>query len=164
MTRRQECCGAEPGERLAVVGHLHVFLGRSARLLRRDAIRRWRTVHAPVRINGKWGKGATAALSPNYINISAFSNSAAYTFGNLARTAAYGLRGPVNFDMDMSLKKTFPIHERINALIDVSAYNVTNLVIFDAPPANTGTSSTFGKVTSQANNSRNIQFAFRLNF
>jgi hypothetical protein len=118
----------------------------------------------PARINGKWGSGATAALSPSYINLSAFSNPPAYTFGNLARTAAYGLRGPVNFDLDMSLKKTIPIHESINALIDVSAYNVTNSVIFGAPPINTGTPSTFGKVTSQANNSRDIQLAFRLNF
>jgi hypothetical protein len=50
----------------------------------------------------------------------------------VARTAAYELRGPVNFDLDMSLKKTIPINESINALIDVSAYDVTNSVIFGA--------------------------------
>jgi len=118
----------------------------------------------PARINGKWGAGATAAASPNYINIAAFTNPAAYTFGNIARTAAYNLRGPVNFDLDMSLKKTIPIHESMNALIDVSAYNVTNSVIFSAPAVSTGTPSTFGKVSSQANNSRDIQLAFRFNF
>lgn len=64
----------------------------------------------------------------------------------------------------MSLKKTIPIHESMNALIDVSAYNVTNSVIFSAPAVSTGTPSTFGKVSSQANNSRDIQLAFRFNF
>jgi hypothetical protein len=118
----------------------------------------------PVRINGKWEERATAALSPNYINISAFSNPTAYTFGNLARTAAYGLCGQVNFDLDMSLKRTIPIHEAINFLVDISAYSVTNSMIFGAPPVSTGTPSTFGKLTSQANNSRDIQLAFRLNF
>jgi hypothetical protein len=72
--------------------------------------------------------------------------------------------GPVNFDLDMSLKKTIPIHKSVNALIDVSAYNLTNSIIFGGPPVNTGTPSTFGTVTSQANNSRDIQLAFRLNF
>jgi hypothetical protein len=76
----------------------------------------------------------------------------------------YGLRGPVNFDLDMSLEKTIPIHKSVNALIDVSAYNVTNSVIFGAPPVNTGRPSTFGTLTSQANNSRDIQLAFRLSF
>jgi hypothetical protein len=42
--------------------------------------------------------------------------------------------------------------------------NVTNSVIFGAPPVSTGTPSTFGKVTSQANNSRDIRLDFRLNF
>ena len=37
-----------------------------------------------------------------------------------------------------SLKKRIPIHKRVNALIDVSAYNVTNSIIFGAPPVNTG--------------------------
>jgi hypothetical protein len=41
---------------------------------------------------------------------------------------------------------------------------VTNSVIFGAPPVSTGTPSTFGKVTSQANNSRDIRLDFRLNF
>jgi hypothetical protein len=82
----------------------------------------------------------------------------------LGPNRGYGLRGPVNFDLNMSLKKTIPIHKSVNALIDVSAYNVTNSIIFGAPPVNTGTPSTFGTVTSQANNSRDIQLAFRLNF
>ena len=63
-----------------------------------------------------------------------------------------------------SLKKRISIHKSVNALIDVSAYNVTKSIIFGAPPVNTGTPSTFGTVTRQANHSRDIQLAFRLNF
>ena len=63
-----------------------------------------------------------------------------------------------------NLKNRIPIHKSVNALIDVSGYNVTNSIIFGAPPVNTGAPSTFGTVTRQTNNSRDIQLAFRLNF
>ena len=34
----------------------------------------------------------------------------AYTFGNASRTAAYGLTGPGFFGMDISLRRSFPLH------------------------------------------------------
>jgi hypothetical protein len=119
----------------------------------------------PVKINGKWGANATASHSPSYVNINAFTNAIpSYTFGNVARTAPYGLRGPANYDTDISVKKTIQIHDRYNAVFDISAYNVTNSVIFSVAGVNTGTTSTFGTVNGQANNSRDIQLAFRFNF
>jgi hypothetical protein len=119
-----------------------------------------------VRINShKWGKGATATASPAYININAFNNAPpAYTFGNVARTAPFGLRGPVSFDLDMSLKRTIAIHDNVKLLLDVSGYNVTNSTIFNTPAVSTGTASTFGTVNGQANNSRDIQLAARIDF
>ena len=119
----------------------------------------------PVRINGSWGRGATAAISPSYINVNAFVDAIpAYTFGNVARTKPYGLRGPTSYDVDMSVKKNLVIHEHWNALFDVSAYNVTNVTVFNTPAVNTHTPSTFGTVSSQANNSRDIQLALRINW
>jgi hypothetical protein len=120
----------------------------------------------PAHINGKkFGAGATATHSPSYININAFNNTPpAYTFGNVSRTEPYGLRGPVSFDLDMSLKRSITIHDNVKLLLDVSAYNVTNSTIFTSPAVSTGTPSTFGTVSSQANNSRDIQLAGRINF
>lgn len=59
-----------------------------------------------------YGANATAALSPAYVDIAAFPTPAAYTIGNLARTAPYGLRGPSTYDVDMSLKRTITVHEK----------------------------------------------------
>jgi hypothetical protein len=119
----------------------------------------------PVRINGKWGQGQTATGLLNYMNPQAFLDAPAiYTYGNVPRTAPFGLRGPTSYDIDMSLKKTITIHENWNAVADVSAYNLTNVVIFSPPAVNTHVPSTFGQVSGQANNSRDIQLALRINF
>jgi Carboxypeptidase regulatory-like domain len=131
-----------------------------------------------ARMNGKYGAGALATSSPSYVNINAFvdpsvgssANPATaalypnYTIGNLARTAPYGLRGPNSYDIDMSLKRTITVHEKYKILLDLSAYNVTNVVIFSSPAVSTSTASTFGTVSSQSNNSRDIQLAGRFNF
>jgi hypothetical protein len=134
------------------------------------------------RINGGYGKHQTvASLSQtHYIDINAFvdpsiatSSTATaaqkalypnYTIGNLARTLPYGLRGPAPFDVDLSLKRTVVIHENLNLLLDVSAYNLTNSVILGAPGLSTSTPSTFGVSSSQANSSRDIQLAGRITF
>ncbi len=132
------------------------------------------------RIGSSWGKGMTAATASttHFIDINAFidpsvgasSNSATramypqYTIGNLARTRPYGLRGPANFDGDISLKRKIVLHDRYNLLFDASAFNITNSFIPSSPAVSTSTPSTFGTVTSQANSSRDIQLALRLNF
>jgi hypothetical protein len=119
----------------------------------------------PVRINGSYGRGQTATHLVNYLAPQAFiNNPPIYTFGNVQRTAPDHLRGPTSYDLDMSLKKTVVIHDNWNALFDISAYNVTNVVIFGGPAVNVGSPATFGQVSSQSNNARDIQLAFRVNF
>jgi hypothetical protein len=96
-------------------------------------------------------------------------------FGDAPRTAPFNLRGPGMWDIDMSLKREVPIHDRVKLLLDVSAYNLTNSVIFSigntavqsTTPGQTvaNTSSTaLGRVTGQANSPRDIQLAARINF
>jgi Carboxypeptidase regulatory-like domain/TonB dependent receptor len=124
----------------------------------------------PVRINGSYGRGQTAKSLVNYLAPQAFINATntalypQYTFGNVARTKAYGLRGPTSYDLDMSLKKNIKITERWNAVFDATAINVTNVVIWGPPATSTGSASTFGQVTSVANSSRDIQLSLRINF
>jgi hypothetical protein len=124
----------------------------------------------PVRINGSYGRGQTAKSLVNYLNPAAFINATNtllypnYTFGNVARTKPYGLRGPTSYDLDLSLKKNIKITENWNAVFDATAINVTNVVVWGPPAMNVGSPSTFGQVTSVANNSRDIQLSLRINF
>lgn len=63
----------------------------------------------------------------------------------------------------MSLKRAFPIDERLNLLLDISAFNGTDKVLFDL--SSTGIdSSNYGQVSGQTNNSRDIQLAAKLNW
>ena len=72
--------------------------------------------NGPGRIIGKRGQGATATSSPSYLNAAAFvpiatlteANSPyAYTFGDAVRTAPFNMFGPGNYDIDISLRRTF---------------------------------------------------------
>jgi hypothetical protein len=124
----------------------------------------------PVRINGSYGRGQTATHLINYLAPQAFINATDtvhypnYTFGNVARTKPYGLRGPTSYDLDLSMKKNIKITEHWNAVFDATAINVTNVVVWGPPASNVGSPSTFGQVTSVANNSRDIQLSLRINF
>ncbi|GAC1421358.1 MAG: hypothetical protein NVSMB62_16210 [Acidobacteriaceae bacterium] len=121
---------------------------------------------------GQFGRGGTAAtLSQiHYLDINAFidpSNKALYpnyTISTLGRTRPYGLRGPVSFNGDLSLKRKIVLHESLNLLLDISAFNVTNSFIPSAPQVNTSNPATFGTIGGQANASRDIQLAARFNF
>jgi hypothetical protein len=123
-----------------------------------------------VRINGNYGNGQTAKNLINYIDPNAFINATNtalypnYTIGNVARTKAYGLRGPTANDLDLSLKKNIKITERWNAVFDATAINVTNVVVWNTPALNVGTPATFGQVSSVANNSRDIQLSLRIQY
>ena len=117
-----------------------------------------------ARINGSYGKAALAGLaSPSYIDATAFTDAAPYTFGTIPRTGAFGLRGPGSYDIDMSLKRTINIHDNVNLLLDASVYNLTNKVLFGISSTNMD-SSNFGQISGQSNNSRDIQLAGRINF
>jgi len=117
-----------------------------------------------ARINGKWGAGVTGDnVAKNFLDTAAFAAPANYTFGNVARTAPYDLRGPANWDIDFSLKRDVQLTERIKMQFDASAYNLTNSVIFSIGSLNSSSSS-FGRVTGQANSPRDIQLALRFNF
>ncbi|MEP7366205.1 MAG: carboxypeptidase regulatory-like domain-containing protein [Acidobacteriota bacterium] len=65
--------------------------------------------------------------------------------------------------VDFSIIKGFSITERIKMTYRCEFFNSTNREIFN-PPDLVPTSSTFGKITSQANTPRRIQMALRLVF
>jgi hypothetical protein len=126
------------------------------------------------RINGGWGrKNLATGTAFQYIDPAAFEVPSAYTIGNLRRTAPFGLRGPGGYNENLSLRRSFPIYERLNFTFEASAFNIDGHVDFGAPnqsfsgtagqPGVLGTSA-FGTVTSQSNSPRDFQFSGRLAF
>jgi hypothetical protein len=153
-----------------------------------------------ARQSGGWGSGATRngiagtvsstteLSSIQYINSAAFTNASAYAnpncsasgtacngmvLGNLARTAAYGLRGPGNYDIDGDLRRTFDLWKdgRVKFVFEASVFNAVNHVWFgssastaDGSIGSTTGSSSLGVITGQANSPRQWQFAGHITF
>jgi hypothetical protein len=121
-----------------------------------------------ARINGKWGKGVTTgtANSKAFIDSTAFVKTSDYKFGNLPRTAPYNLYGPGNYQADLSLSRSFPLHFIEGGKFDFKAqwYNITNHTQFAVASTALG-SSTFGMVTTNgAANRKAAQFTARISF
>ena len=89
----------------------------------------------------------------------------AYTFGNAPRTAAYGLTGPGFFGMDISLRRSFPLHisEQTKLNLQADLYNVTNFVQFGNINTSVGNAS-FSIPSTQTNNPRQGQLSARIEF
>jgi hypothetical protein len=109
-----------------------------------------------------------------YLNPSAFrsvnaSTAAAPRFGTAGRNS---VRGPGAFDLDASLKRSFPIHESIALDLSAESFDVTNTPQF-ANPGTTGFNaatstpsvpqSGFGVITS-SNVNRTLRFSARISF
>lgn len=105
--------------------------------------------------------GSLESRLSNYINPAAFSTAGVFSFGNLSRTL--DMRGPGQVNWDMSVFKNFVIKETLKAQFRCEALNALNTPLFYGPNVSFG-SSNFGKITSQANFSRQLQLALRFTF
>ncbi|MFB3827766.1 MAG: carboxypeptidase regulatory-like domain-containing protein [Bryobacteraceae bacterium] len=74
-----------------------------------------------------------------------------------------GLTGPGRFDLNSTLSKNFQMTERFRLEFRLEAYNVTNTIQWSNPNVSV-TNSLFGRITSQANVGREVQYAVRLHF
>jgi hypothetical protein len=145
-----------------------------------------------ARINGGWGHGASRTTLGNiqYINPAAFALTGTggsltnpYVIGSVTRTAPYGLRGPGNYNIDASVRRTFNLWSRENVkfVFEANAFNALNHVWFGStstnatgsigqslttvtPNTSASTASTFGTVAGQANTPRVFQFAGHITF
>jgi len=97
-----------------------------------------------------------------YFNTAAFSVPAPYTYGSAGRNS---LRGPGYTDVDFSLFRDIPIHERYTIQVRAEAFNLLNHPNF-ANPDGTLEDSNFGKITSINGSSapREWQFAGTFHF
>jgi carboxypeptidase family protein/TonB-dependent receptor-like protein len=111
--------------------------------------------------NGTPGTGNLATTA--YLNKAAFVDPAAYTAGNIARSAPFGLFAPHIADLDLSVRREFSIREHVRLAIQADAFNVNNAVHFAAPGTGID-SATFGIFSSMANQPRKLQFSGRITF
>jgi hypothetical protein len=132
----------------------------------------------PARIHGKWGQGVTAAnfstsnnsitqsSANQFIDVSAFQTTPNFVFGNTARTAPYNIYGPGNYQLDIGLLRSFPLHLGESSRLNLRAemYNVTNHTLFGVASTVWGASN-FGQVTNSANYTRrSVQLSGRIEF
>jgi hypothetical protein len=70
------------------------------------------------------------------------------------------INGPINYTIDLSVFKVFPITERVNLRLNVDAFNALNMQGYNNPSATSGEES----LLSSANTPRQLQFTLRLTF
>ena len=112
-------------------------------------------------LSGPLSQYTDGKVGSAYLSSSAFFTAPALTFGNVSRTISTRSIGQNNWDM--SLFKSFRVTERIKVTFRAEALNALNHPYFRAPGTNVDSSS-FGKITSQANFPRFIQLGFRAAF
>ncbi|SFS21104.1 Carboxypeptidase regulatory-like domain-containing protein [Granulicella pectinivorans] len=96
-----------------------------------------------------------------WFNPCAFATPASGTLGNSPRNF---LQAANYFNVDASIFRIFPIKERLQAKLDVEAFNVLNHPILGTPGSTTTTTTTYGIITGTNNTSRVLQGAVRIQF
>ena len=98
-----------------------------------------------------------------FIASGAFISPPAFTYGNTPATGAYGLRTPHFFNQDLSLSRSFQIHEDVRLVFGADSFNLFNNVRLGS--INTQiTNANFGKAAAQVNLPRVFQFKLRVLF
>ena len=123
----------------------------------------------PIGVGRIVNNGTSARLDnptiDKWFNTSVFSNTPAFTYGNvgpvLPDVRTHGLR---NIDTVLAKNVAFHVKERkLTLQFRAEFYNLFNHVQFGGPNGSV-TSQSFGQVSAQANNPRDIQFGLKLNF
>ena len=105
----------------------------------------------------------TANTTDNlYYNKAAFATSAGNSFGNAPRTL--GIYSPWRNNVDLSVSKQVKTGGSTALNVRLEVLNMFNIVQWAAPASSAFLNSSFGQITSQANNMRMIQFTLRFQF
>jgi hypothetical protein len=94
------------------------------------------------------------------------STAAAPLFSTTSRTAPLALFGPGNYNIDISLRRSFNLEFfGMRLLLQGDLYNIINHTQFGGiSTAWSTTNTSFGKVTSQTNASRDAQLSGKIEF
>jgi hypothetical protein len=112
-----------------------------------------------------WHGGNFDPYTQYYVNPAAFSDAGAFALGNAPPTLP-GARAFPTYNENISAIKITKIKESLNFEFRADFFNAFNRVTFGLPDMNYSdvTSGAFGKVSSQANAPRVIQFGGRFDF
>jgi hypothetical protein len=112
-----------------------------------------------------WNGGKFNPYTQYYVNPAAFSDAGAYALGDAPPTLPFAPSFP-SYNENLSVIKRFKIWESTNFEFRADFFNAFNRVIFGLPDMNYSDVATgaFGKVSSQANTPRVIQFGGRISF
>ncbi|MDZ4802988.1 MAG: TonB-dependent receptor [Bryobacteraceae bacterium] len=98
-----------------------------------------------------------------WFDTSVFSQPAPFTLGNVGQTIADLQNHHIN-NLDLSVFKVFNVTEKAKLQFRGEAFNAANRVRFGSPNTNVNGGSNFGRVTSQSNDPRQLQFGLKLLF
>jgi hypothetical protein len=110
----------------------------------------------------RYAKNLYASGFPVWVNAAAFSTPALGSFGN---ERPFSSRGPGFANIDTSISKHFPIYDRAQLELRGEAFNLLNHPNYSNPitSINAGSSS-FGRITTTANDARLLQIAAKITF
>ncbi|HZO57157.1 MAG TPA: carboxypeptidase regulatory-like domain-containing protein, partial [Bryobacteraceae bacterium] len=106
--------------------------------------------------------GSVTSRLDAYMDASVFAAPGPFEFGTAPRTLP-DVRGDGPQNFDVSLFKNFAFTERWTLQFRAEFFNLFNTPQFGEPNGMFGNAQ-FNRVTTQANNPRDIQFALRLSF
>ncbi|MGA1983960.1 MAG: TonB-dependent receptor [Acidobacteriaceae bacterium] len=118
---------------------------------------------------------AQAALTNTQL-IAVGLGPAAYQVGTAARVGSYNVWGMGYYDLDIGLKRAFPIWESFKLQFEADLLNATNHVVFAGPGGAVGNGSatetggiisgttSYGTIGSVTNNPRDLQLSGRLSW
>ncbi|HYP06336.1 MAG TPA: hypothetical protein VER03_08860, partial [Bryobacteraceae bacterium] len=115
-------------------------------------------INGDYRVTDRMGNDTTVFLDRN-----AFQNPAPFTYGNTPRTMIYKLHNPADYNQNLSLRREFPIRESWRFALQMDTFNTFNWVNWGNPNTNP-TNANFGRITSQGNSPRVVQFNARILF
>ncbi len=95
-----------------------------------------------------------------WFNKAAYAQPAAGTFGVQERN---GIRGPAYWTTDASLRKNFPLFEKVTMQFRFEVFDFLNHPNWGAPNV-TPTSGSFGTITGKTNDDRQLQLALKAIF
>ena len=98
-----------------------------------------------------------------YFNTAAFAQPADFTFGNVGSRVGW-LRNPGMNNINLTLTKQFIITERLKVNLRASSFNLMNHPVFGSPNTTFGALGQFGRISGQANLSRQSELVLRLIF
>jgi hypothetical protein len=96
-----------------------------------------------------------------WFDTSVFSQPAPFSLGNLPPLIAKLRNHHIN-NMDLSIFKQFAFTEKLRLQFRAEAFNAFNRVRFSSPNTDVNAGANFGRVTSQSNDPRQLQFGLKL--